>query len=71
MSLITVDMKIITQALAKGIGKVLPGIIYKNQTCIPGRNTSYNIHILINIIKYANTKSILAAILFFGPGRDL
>ena len=64
MSLINVDVKIITKALAKTIGKVLPSIIYKNQTCIPGRNISYNIHNLIDIIKYANTKNIQAAILF-------
>ena len=64
MSLINVDVKIITKALAKRMGKVLPIIIYKNQTCIPGRNISYNIYNLIDIIKYANTKNIQAAILF-------
>ena len=30
----------------------------------PGRNISYNIHKLIDIIKYANTKNTQAAILF-------
>ena len=35
MSLIYVGMKIITEALAKRMGKVLPSIISKNQTCIP------------------------------------
>ena len=58
MSLINVDMKIITEALAERIGKVLPSIIYKNQACIPGRNISYNIHNLIDIITYADTKNI-------------
>ena len=62
VSLINVDVKI-TKALAKRIGKVLPGIIYKNQISIHGRNISYNIHNLIDIIKYANTKNIQAAIL--------
>ena len=46
------------------MGKILPGIIYKNQTCIPGRNISCNVHNLIVIIKYANNKNIQAAILF-------
>ena len=64
MSLINVDVKIITKPLAKRMGKVLPSIIYKNQTCIPGRNISYNIHNLVDIIKYANTKNIQATILF-------
>ena len=64
MSLVNVDVKIITKALAKRTGNVLPSIIYKNQTCIPGRNISCNIHNLIDIIKYANTKNIQAAILF-------
>ena len=35
VSLIRVEVKIITEALAKRIGKVLPSIIYKNQACIP------------------------------------
>ena len=61
VSLISVDMKIITEALAKRIGKVLPSIIYKNQTCIPGRNISCNIH---NLIDIQNTKNIQAVILF-------
>ena len=64
VSLINVDVKIITKALAKRIGKVLPSFIYKNSTSIPGRNISYNIHNLIDIIKYANTKNTQAVILF-------
>ena len=64
MSLINVDVKIFTKALTKRIGKVLSSIIYKNQTCIPRRNISCNIHNLIEIIKYANTKNIQAAMLF-------
>ena len=58
MSLINVDVKIITKALAKRIRKVLPSIIYKSQTCILGSNISYNIHNLIDIIKYANIQNI-------------
>ena len=57
-------MKIITEAPSKRIGKVMPGIIYKTQTCIPGRNISYNVHNLIDIMKCTNTKNIQAAILF-------
>ena len=69
MSLINADVKISTKALAKRIGKVLPGIIYKNETCILERNNSYNIHNLIDIIEYANTNDIQPAILFLDQGK--
>ena len=64
ISLLNVDLKIITKALALRLGKVLPYIINKDQTCIPGRNIAYNLHTLNDITKYANTKNIEAAVLF-------
>ena len=44
--------------------KILPSIIDSNQTCVPGRNISKNVHTLQDVIKYANSENITAAILF-------
>ena len=44
--------------------KVLPSITDPNQTCVPGRNITKNVHTLQGLIKYANSENIFAAILF-------
>ena len=44
--------------------KVLPSIIDSNQTFVPGRNISKNVHTIQVVIKYANSENITAAILF-------
>ena len=43
---------------------MLPSIISNDQTCIPRRNIASNLHTLHDIVKYANSKNIEAAILF-------
>ena len=43
--------------------KVLPSIIDSSQTCVPGQNISKNVHTLQDVIKYANSENITAAIL--------
>ena len=63
ISLLNVDVKIITKMSAIRLSKVLPTIINSDQTCLPGRNISLNIHTLNDVIKYANSKSIIE--LFF------
>ena len=57
-------MKIITKTLALRLGKILPHVISQDQTCIPGRNIATNLHTLNDVIKYANSRNIEAAILF-------
>ena len=64
ISLLNVDVNIITKTLALDLGGVLPSIISNDQTCIPGRNIASNLHTLNDIVKYANSKNIEAAILF-------
>ena len=64
ISLLNVDLKIITKTLAIRLGKILPAIINKDQTCIPGRNISTNLHTLHDIVKYANSRNLEAAVLF-------
>ena len=50
--------------LAIRLSKVLPTIIKSDQTCVPGRNIALNTHTLNDVIKYANSKNVQAAILF-------
>ena len=64
ISLLNVDVKIITKTLALRLGKILLSVISKDQTGIPGRNIAKNLHTLNDIVKYANSKNVEAAILF-------
>ena len=64
ITLLDIDVKINSKALAMRLKKVLPSIINPSQTCVPGRNISKNIHTLQDVIKYTNSKNTSAAILF-------
>ena len=64
ITLLNTDVKIITKVLAMRLKKILPSIIDSNQTCVPGRNISKNVHTLQDVIMYANSENITAAILF-------
>ena len=69
ITLLNTDIKIIAKALVMGLKKVLPSMIDSNQTCVPGRNISKNVHTLHDVIKYANSENITAAILFIDQER--
>ena len=56
ITLLNTNVKIIT--------KVLPSKIDPYQTCVPGRNITKNVHTFQDLIKYANSENISAAILF-------
>ena len=64
ITLLNTDVKIITKVLAMRLKKVLPSLIDHSQTCVPGRNITKNVHTLQDLIKYANSENISAAILF-------
>ena len=64
ISLLNVDVQIITKTLALRLGKILPHVISQDQTFIPGRNIAANLHTLNDVIKYASSRNIEAAILF-------
>ena len=64
ITLLNTDIKIITKVLAVRLRKVLPSLIDLSQTCLPGRNITKNVHTLQDLIKYANSENISAAILF-------
>ena len=59
ISLLNVDLKIITRALAKCLA-----MISQNQNCLPGCHLFVNIHILQDIIDYINDINSNAAIIF-------
>ena len=57
ISLLGADYKIITKALALRLSKVMGKIIEPNQTCgIPGRNIFSNLHLVRDLIEYAELK---------------
>ena len=64
ISLLNVDLKIITRALAKRLAMIIRTVISQNQTCLPGRHIFVNIHILQEIIDYINDINSNAAIIF-------
>ena len=64
ITLLNVDLKIITKALALRISNVLPSLIHPNQTCVPGRQIKNNIHITQNLIDHINETDGEAALVF-------
>ena len=64
ISLLCVDYKIITAALANKLKYQLPHIISTDQTCsIPGRSILSNLRLMRDIIRYARDKSFEGVIL--------
>ena len=64
ISLLNVDVKILTKTAALRLGKIVPFVISKDQTGIPWRNIATNLHTLNDIVKCANSKNAEATILF-------
>lgn len=64
ITLLNVDLKILTRTLAKRMAKVLPRLIHDNQKCVPGRNITTNIHIVQDLIDAINSGRDGAALIF-------
>jgi len=64
ITLLNIDLKIITKALAKRLSVILPKLIHSNQTCVPGRKIENNIHLVQNLIDHINAKDEELAIIF-------
>ena len=64
LSLLNVDVKIFTKALANRLHQVLPTIVHPTQTCITGRKIDSNVHLLRDMIQLANTQTLEAAFVF-------
>ena len=64
ISLINVDIKILTKALANRLKYVIPSIIHVSQTAVYGRKIDQTIHMIRDLIDIANKDDDSAAFLF-------
>ena len=63
-SLLCVDYKIGTKALAARLQKVLSSVLHEDQTCsVPGRSIFSNLNLVRDLIEYCNSKSLPLAII--------
>ena len=64
ISLINVDVKIITKVLTTRLRTVLPSILHHSQTAVDGRRIDNTVHMLRDLIHLANTQNTPACFLF-------
>ena len=64
ISLINVDMKILSKALTNRLKTVLPTIIHPTQTAVAGRRIDHTVHMLRDLIQVANNENLDAAFIF-------
>ena len=65
ITLLNVDLKIITHALSKRLANVLPKLVHNYQKAVPGRIITENIHIVQDLINLINKNGDSAAFLFY------
>ena len=65
ITLLNVDLKILTRLLSKRLAKVLSSLIHENQKCVPGRHITDNIHLIQDLIDLINNNEEEAAFLLF------
>ena len=64
ISLLFVDYKIGTRALAAQLQKVLSSVLHKDQTCgVPGRSIFSNLYLIRDLIEYCSAKNLPLAII--------
>ena len=64
ISLINVDIKILTKALGNRLKFILPHIIHASQTAVYGRKIDHTIHMIRDLIDIANKEDEQAAFIF-------
>ena len=64
ISLINVDLKILTKALTNRLKKVLPSIIHFTQTAVDGRRIDTTVHMLRDFVQLANNENLESAFIF-------
>ena len=64
ITLVNADYKIISKTIARRMAKVLPELIHPDQTCVPGRDISTNIHVLRDVVEYCDGTDTEGALLF-------
>ena len=63
ISLLCVDYKIRTRALAARLQRVLPSVLHEDQTCgVPGRSIFSNLYLIRDLIEYCTAKNLPLAI---------
>ena len=64
ISLLCVDYKIGTRALAARLQKVLPSVLHEDQTCgVPGRSIFSKLYLIRDLIEYCTAKNLPLAII--------
>ena len=64
ISLINVDLKILTKALTSRLKKVLPSVIHYTHTAVDGRKIDNTAHMLRDLIQLANIEDLPSAFIF-------
>ena len=64
ISLINVDIKILTKTLTNRLRPILPTIIHKSQTAVDGRKIDHTIHMLRDLIDFVDTEDSEGAFIF-------
>ena len=65
ITLLNVDLKILTKLLSKRLNKVLPYLINLDQKCVSGRHITDNIHLVQDAIDLINANDDKAAFVLF------
>ena len=64
ISLINVDLKILTKALANRLKVVLPTVVHHTQTAVDGRRIDHTVHMIRDLIQLANNEDLESAFIF-------
>ena len=64
ISLMNVDLKILTKTLTNRLKPILPTIIHKSQTAVDGRKIDHNIHMIRDLIDLVDKEDSQAAFIF-------
>ena len=71
ISLLCVDYKIGTRALAARLQKVLPSVLHEDQTCgVPGRSIFSNLYLIRDLIEYCSAKNLPLAIISLDQEKE-
>ena len=70
VSLINVDLKILTKTLTNRLKEVLSSIIHFTQTAVDGRRIDNTVHVLRDFVQLANAQNLESAFIFLGQEKD-
>ena len=71
ISLLCVDYKFGTKALAARLQKVLSSVLHEDQTCgVPGRSIFSNLNLVRDLIGYCNSKNLPLAIISLDQEKE-